>query len=216
MAGNIRLTKFAHSCVLVEYDSKAVLFDPGNYGWETCQTVIDKIDHIDIIAITHEHADHFYLPFVEAVMGKFPAVKILSSQQVLSKLGGLPATAIGSEPDQDFQFFTAPHEDLPFSQPGPENTGIHFADVFTHPGDSHSFNETRHILAMPMTAPWGSMVSALDKIVALKPRIVLPIHDWQWRPDALENFYIRFQEPLAAKGIQFLVPRDGLGIELEL
>jgi L-ascorbate metabolism protein UlaG (beta-lactamase superfamily) len=209
----MKITKFVHACLLIETADKAVLFDPGNYSYESGTIDIAKLPALDYVAITHEHADHCYLPFIEALVQHSPGLTIVTNQKVAALIEGKVNSRIIVEPEANFEFFASPHESLP-TGPAPENVGIHFAGTITHPGDSHSFNETKEVLAMPMTAPWGSMSAAIEKIIALKPRVVIPIHDWHWRPEALSGMYERFREMLATKGIDFKIPVDGEPIKL--
>ena len=51
----------------------------------------------------------------------------------------------------------------------PHNTLFHVFGELTHPGDSLQFSETKEILALPIQAPWGSMVASLEKAAQLKP-----------------------------------------------
>jgi L-ascorbate metabolism protein UlaG (beta-lactamase superfamily) len=50
----MRLTKFGHSCVRVEYDGTTVVLDPGVF------TDAGAVDGADVVLITHEHPDHFH------------------------------------------------------------------------------------------------------------------------------------------------------------
>src|SRR4051794_24435491 len=51
----MRITKFGHACVRVEYDGAHVIIDPGMF------TDPEAVDGADAVVITHEHPDH-YLP----------------------------------------------------------------------------------------------------------------------------------------------------------
>ncbi|HEX5861974.1 MAG TPA: MBL fold metallo-hydrolase, partial [Nocardioides sp.] len=51
----MRVIKFGHACVRVEYDGVAVVLDPGVF------TDVGALDGADAVLVTHEHADH-YLP----------------------------------------------------------------------------------------------------------------------------------------------------------
>ncbi len=51
----MRITKFGHSCIRLEYDGKVVVVDPGMF------TDPEAVDGADAVVITHEHPDH-YLP----------------------------------------------------------------------------------------------------------------------------------------------------------
>ncbi len=209
----MRITKFVHSCVLVETPEAAVLFDPGVYSYESGTIEVNSLPELTHLVITHEHADHFHLPFVTELCERFQNLIIVTTEGVAASLRGKVKASIHTESVGPFVIFKSPHENLPTGMP-PQNIGVHFLDSFTHPGDSHSFSETKKILAMPMTAPWGSMTAAMNKIVELKPEVVIPIHDWHWRPEALDAMYIRLKEVLAKQNIDFIIPKDGQAVEL--
>jgi L-ascorbate metabolism protein UlaG (beta-lactamase superfamily) len=63
----MRLTKFVHSCVLVEDNEKSILFDPGIFSWKSGLVDVAKLPQLDTIAISHRHPDHFAEPFVDAL-----------------------------------------------------------------------------------------------------------------------------------------------------
>jgi hypothetical protein len=57
---------------------------------------------------------------------------------------------------------------------------------------------------MPMTAPWGAMIRAINLVSELKPRYVLPIHDWHWRDEARLSMYNNLEKLFKEQGITFL------------
>ncbi len=69
----MKITKFVHSCLLVEAEGKVILVDPGDFSWGSGTFDIVKLNQLDKIVITHEHSDHFCEPFVKALAEKFPA-----------------------------------------------------------------------------------------------------------------------------------------------
>jgi glyoxylase-like metal-dependent hydrolase (beta-lactamase superfamily II) len=50
--GSVRLTKFVHSCVRLDYDGRALVIDPG--VWSEPQALVG----VDAVLVTHEHLDH--------------------------------------------------------------------------------------------------------------------------------------------------------------
>ncbi len=49
----MRITKFGHSCVRIEYDGRALVIDPGMF------TDPGAVEGAEAILITHEHNDHW-------------------------------------------------------------------------------------------------------------------------------------------------------------
>ena len=85
----------------------------------------------------------------------------------------------------------------------PENIMFTIAGKLTHPGDSLSFEKTTEILALPIQAPWGSFVNAIQKAAQLKPKTIIPIHDWHWKDEARRQLYKTAADYLRKKGIEF-------------
>jgi L-ascorbate metabolism protein UlaG (beta-lactamase superfamily) len=209
----MKITKFVHSCLLVETDDRVALFDPGVMSAPHFK--IDTLGKLDDIFITHVHADHLDVGFVKQLIAKFPAVRITSTNEVVETLAGEGVKATTSAP-AGVEFFESPHESVEPIWPQPENTGIHYLDRLTNPGDSHSFSETKDILAIPFTGPWGGNIRAINVVMELKPKHVLPIHDWHWREEALRGQYDTWEEYLGKQGIKFHKLETGQPVEIQL
>lgn len=208
----MKITKLEHSCLLVEMPepvSRTVLFDPGVMSAPSVN--IDSLEFLDDIFITHVHPDHCDCELIKKLVEKFPNVRITGPREVVAKLkpGGITAS---TEPPEGVVFFDSKHEKvLPLFQP-PEEIGIHYLDMLSHPGDSHGFTETMPILALPVTAPWGSMVNAVKLALELKPQYVLPIHDWHWRDEARNQAYDQLEGVFKDAGITFCKLKNGVPI----
>lgn len=208
----MKITKFIHSCLLVETPERVALFDPGNFSEHALD--ISRIDRLDDIFITHEHPDHMSIDLLKQLVNKFPEVRITSTSSVVERLGAQGITAT-NQPPEGSSFFESPHEDVSplFGRP-PEEVGVHYLNTLSHPGDSHSFKETKAILALPVTAPWGSAIRAINLALELKPKHVLPIHDWHWRDEARKNSYSQFERILGEQGTIFHKLETGVSIEI--
>ncbi|HTB48605.1 MAG TPA: MBL fold metallo-hydrolase [Verrucomicrobiae bacterium] len=209
----MKVTKFVHSCLLVETPSRSAVFDPGVMSESALRA--DSLARLDDIFITHGHSDHFSLQLVKELVAKFPNVRITSTPEVVAKLSQEGITA-SDQPPQGVGFFDAPHENVEPLFPRPQEIGIHYLDVFSDPGDSHSFHETKAILALPVTAPWGSMIKALNLALELKPRHVLPVHDWHWSDTAREQTYDMLEGVLGEHDITFHKLQTGQPITIEI
>lgn len=207
----MKITKFDHSCLLVETDDRTALFDPGVMS--TPHIDLDVIDRLGDVFITHAHPDHYDAEFLKKLIDKFPTVRITTTQELSDQLNsqGVKAT---TTPPAGVEFFDSPHESVKPLFPQPEETGFHYLNVLTHPGDSHSFTETKDILAIPFTAPWGANVRALNLVLELKPQYVLPIHDWHWKPEALAGSYDNWEKILGEQGIKFFKLQTGVPVEI--
>ena len=209
----MKITKFVHSCLLVETPGRTALFDPGRYSEAAFNKA--ELKRLDDIFITHEHGDHLSLELIKQLAQSFPGVRITSTRSVADQLaaGGVSAD---TQPPTGAALLEAPHEDV---RPGgaiPQATGFHYLDWLTHPGDSHSFRETKAVLALPVSAPWGSSWQGVRLALKLKPSYVLPIHDWHWHEEARQLMYDRFEQVFADSGIQFFKLETGQPVNIEL
>lgn len=195
----MKITKLGHSCLLVEMPepvNRTVLFDPGEFS----QVDVDSLEYLDDIVITHEHPDHYDTELVKKLTVKFPKVRVKTPSRLVPKMEGVSATTDAVE---GLEIFDAKHEGhSPFLSP-PENIGVHYIGKLSHPGDSHSFIETKEILALPITAPWGSTDRAVELALQLKPKHILPIHDWHWKDEVRIKMYDRLEELFKNYGITF-------------
>lgn len=214
----MKITKFIHSCLLVEMPepvNRTALFDPG----ELSEAVIDvgQLVYLDDIIITHQHYDHLSVPLIKQLVGKFPSVRITAPSDVVALLSAEGITA-SDQPSAGIAFFDSPHAQIqPFfvAEP-PQQIGVHYLDMLSNPGDSHNFNETKPILALPVQAPWGSTRRAVELALELKPRHILPIHDWHWSDEARQGSYDRLEQLFAKQDITFHKLETGQPIVINL
>ncbi|HET8991770.1 MAG TPA: MBL fold metallo-hydrolase [Candidatus Saccharimonadales bacterium] len=207
----MKITKYVHSCLLVETDDRVAIFDPGAMSYPVFD--ISKLTRLDDIFITHNHGDHYLLPFIKELLEKFPNTRITTTREVVDELKKEGIEASADEPE-GVKFFDSPHESVAPLFPQPEEVGIHYLNKLSHPGDSHSFKESKEILALPITAPWGSSIKALNLALELKPKHVIPIHDWHWSDEARKQMYDSYESVLGKSGIKMHKPQTGTAIEI--
>jgi L-ascorbate metabolism protein UlaG (beta-lactamase superfamily) len=206
----MKLTKYIHACVLVEDDEHTALFDPGLFAWESDQFSIEKIEKLDYILITHEHFDHFHLPFVQALVVRFPNVRIITTEAVVAQLREAGIQNATEEPDENVKVTYLAHASMaPLDTNPPQNIRIDYKDKVTHPGDSLDFKDTKEILLLPLAGPWGSAAEAIRRADELRPEVVVPIHDWMWNEQWRTSMYERMEHYFAAQNIQFMSAQNG-------
>ena len=76
----MKITKFAQSCILIETNGKRILIDPGIISYDESLPV-EYWNNIDILLVTHKHADHFNEPAIKEIV-KNPKTKLYSSAEV--------------------------------------------------------------------------------------------------------------------------------------
>ena len=197
----MKISKYVHSCLLIEEQDKTILIDPGNYTAEEKALNVSRLEKLDFILITHEHEDHMYIPLIQELVSKFPEVRLISNSSVAAILEeeGFP---VSTEENDFIVKKDVSHEKL-LGGVVLQNTLFHLFGKLTHPGDSLQFDSTKEILALPIQAPWGSMVQAIEKAAELKPKVVIPIHDWHWSEKARKRLYGMAADYLREKGIDF-------------
>ncbi len=204
----MKITKLGHACVLVEAENQVGLFDPGVWA---DKKLTNTVEHLDCIIYTHEHGDHFDIGILKKFVDKFPEAEVICNKEIQNLINNAGIMATVREESQYTRKFKSPHEKLPIPNAvAPAENGYHFKGLVTHPGDSHTFFETKKVLLMPFVAPWGKIGDAVDKVVELKPEYVLPIHDWFYTDEARE-WLNKFIEPyLKDNAIKLLSAKSGI------
>lgn len=196
----MRITKFNHSCLVVEQNGMCVIIDPGNYSLEVLN--VNDVPRLDYLLITHAHQDHCDIPLIKALMAKFPNARVITNNSVKEMLAKEGITAM-TQGDMNVALTPVPHEKIWMSTTPTENTMITLFGKLSHPGDSLSMQQTAEILALPISGPWCNTTQAVEVAAKLKPKIIIPIHDFQWKDDFRQAMHQRLQEYFRPLGIDF-------------
>lgn len=132
------ITKFGHSCLLVEEREVQILIDPGSYS-----DMQNGVRELDAILITHEHQDHLDTGSLKAILQNNPEAKIITNAgagKVLTEQG----IAYQEVQDGDsttiknvlIEVFGKDHALIHPSIPVIPNTGFFIANRFFYPGDA--------------------------------------------------------------------------------
>lgn len=178
----MRLTRFGHSCVLIELDGTRVLFDPGtlSHGFE-------GISDLDGVIVTHQHPDHVDTTRVPALIEANPGATLLAEPTTAAQLGGRwrpfapgDAVAIGAVIARGTG---GRHAIIHPELARIDNTSVLLGTDavpgrFFHPGDALFVPEQRvDVLGLPTTAPWSKLSETVDYFRAVAPRLAIPIHN---------------------------------------
>lgn len=171
-----KIERLTDSCLLVTTDEEATLFDPGFHTYQSGQIDLNELGDVTRVFITHEHGDHVNPEFVRWVIDRGQDVTVYSNDAVrdlLSEHGievdtGTP----GGGGIEDVL-----HGKLPTGAT-PPNRSFTIDGVLTHPGDSREPTKTAPVLALPLLVPWDSATGAVEFARRLKPKQVVPIHDF--------------------------------------
>src|SRR6266540_3870042 len=78
----MRLTKFGHSCLLVEEQRARMLLDPG-----TLSSGFEELQGLTAILYTHQHADHLDPDRLQGLLDHNPGVRVVSDEGSAKPLG---------------------------------------------------------------------------------------------------------------------------------
>lgn len=212
----MKITKFVHSCVLIEDGDYTILFDPGIFSWLSGLIEITKLPKLSAVVVTHKHKDHLGDPFVSALAMVQPDIQWIAPPDAHEKLMQLGVKKVTDKSFGGIEVVVGQHADITPLAELVQNLTVNYADKLTDPGDSHEFTSTKPLLLMPVDAPWGSTAGAARLVTKLKPKYVLPIHDSMWHDDWRQNWYAVMRDYFKTIDVTFLTPTNGQPIELDL
>lgn len=177
----MKLTKYEHSCVVLEDKGQKLVIDPGAFT----QSLKD-FSNIVALVITHEHPDHFDLAHIEQITRENPDVLIFVPEGLDLKfddtMGGVVhAVSAGDEYEVapfDLKFFGGQHALVHKTLPRPANIGLLINKTVYYPGDSFDQPDIQpKILLAPVSAPWLKIGETIDFVDAVKPKVCIPTHN---------------------------------------
>lgn len=205
----MKITKFAHSCLLIEIDGVKILTDLGSWNPE-----VPAVSGLAVVLITHEHQDHFDVEKLKILLSKNEGVKIITHAAVGEKLKEIDIEYQSIEPGErievsgiSIESCGSDHAIIYGTTPPCRNTGYLIADKFYIPGDALHDTPSKQveILALPTGGPWMKVSEAIDYAKSLKPKVVIPIHDAMYTEEVRSSSIPRwFGAPIETDGIRFV------------
>ncbi|MGH3509035.1 MAG: MBL fold metallo-hydrolase [Nocardioidaceae bacterium] len=176
----MRITKFGHACVRIEYDGTVMVIDPG------CWTEPEAVDGADAVLVTHEHVDHLFPANLRATTAPIFTIEAVAAQiadlapDVTERVtvvapgdafdAGLPVTAVGA-------LHAVIYPELPrfantgyVVQCGPRSA-YHPGDALTPP------DRPVDVLLLPVHAPWSKISEVADYARTVGAMSNLAVHD---------------------------------------
>lgn len=207
----MRITRYGHSCLLVEQDDARVLLDPGVFS-----TGFEQLEGLTAVLVTHQHPDHLDVARLEALLAANPDARLHLDEGSAAAHAGLDAVVVRAG---DVLELGVPvtvhggshaviHEDVPVVP----NVGYLVDGRFFTPGDALTVPEADvEVLGLPTAAPWLKLSEAVGMLREVAPRLAFPVHDavlaqpqiWYGHFDRLAPPGTVF-EPLAADGVRDL------------
>lgn len=207
----MRITKYIHSCLLLEEDGHKLLFDPGKFSFVEGLVRPEQFKDVEVIAISHEHPDHVDVDALKEIV-KLSGARVIANSQVAAKLAkeGIPVSGLGAEPVQVAGFtiraLPAQHEPI-LTGEVPQNTAYLLNERILNPGDS--FNPSLETLAgielllLPVMAPWLTELAVFDFVKRMRPKQVLPVHDGYAKEFFLKQRYETYAPYLDKLNVRF-------------
>lgn len=202
------ITKFGHCCLLIETNGKRILTDPGKFSTEQ-----NTLTGIDIVLITHEHADHCHTDSLIHILENNPEAVIVSNTSVAALLkkieidthiieGRDTATVV----DVALAAYDGPHVEI-FEDFGiVQNTGYLIGNSFFYPGDAYTIPDAVvDILALPVAGPWCKVSDAIRYALKVQPRVAFPVHDATLAETGKTVTYPHFTRELKKRGTDFVL-----------
>lgn len=175
----MKLTKYGHSCLLIEQGPDRILADPGTFshGWE-------NLTGLTAVLLTHQHPDHVDTAKLPGLLALNSDVQLFADPGSVGALAEAGVTATPVEPGDTLDLATPVevfgethaviHRDLPTIA----NRGYLVDGRLYLPGDSLQVpTPAVEILALPVAAPWMALKEAVEFVRAVDPTVVIPIHE---------------------------------------
>ena len=210
----MKIHKLSHCCLVIDLKAsdgheRRILLDPGFYSLEKHI----KVNKIDIVLITHEHADHFHIESLKELLKNHPNVEVITNDVVGAILAkeGIEHRIMEHENVIDtkgihIEAYGKNHALIHKSIPLISNIGFFIQNSFFFPGDAFTLiDKDIDVLALPVAGPWMKISEAIDYALEMKPKKAFPVHDAVRTPVV----HILPEKILGENGIEFIKLEEG-------
>ena len=174
----MKLTKYAHACMVLEEQGKKLIIDPGEFTSDFGGTY-----NVAAVVVTHVHGDHFSAKHLQAIVDANPDAKVFTTAEVSEAWPDSHVQAVKAGEEQTagpftLHFYGELHALIHQIAPQNQNIGVLVNDSFYYPGDSFTLPETKvMVLAVPANAPWAKVGESIDFMQAVAPTQFIRTHD---------------------------------------
>lgn len=177
----MKLTKYAHACVVLEKDGSKIVVDPGAMTPDAAEAVAGAA----AVLVTHEHFDHFHEELLATALKEQPELLVFGPAVVLEKLGdqdGRVRKVVAGDSFRagafDVAVFGDEHAVIHADIPCVDNVGYLIDGSVYHPGDAYFVPDAEvETLLLPTSGPWAKFGEAADYVRAVRPTRAIQIHE---------------------------------------
>lgn len=208
----MRITKYIHSCLLIEKGGDRLLFDPGKFSFVEGLVKPEQFRDLTAIILTHYHPDHVDDAALKKIVAGNPSAVVLVNSEIQQKLARqdiateLQETGRRAVGAFTVEAFAAPHAPL-LDSPSPRNTAYLIDDLLMNPGDSFAAaieaKKGTAVLALPIMAPWSTEITVAEFARRMAPRQIIPVHDGYAKDFFRRQRYENFAKHFSREGIEF-------------
>ncbi|MEV0852378.1 MBL fold metallo-hydrolase [Nocardia fluminea] len=180
----LAVTSFGHSALRLQRDGRSLVIDPGVLA------PTSAFDDVTAFLITHDHPDHVNIDMVATALAADPRSRLWAPEGVADSLASAGVSADQLDVVTDSRVFEAAgmtveaivgvHAEVHDTLPSPVNLAFVIDRRMLHPGDAFPALPDGidiEVLFLPVSGPWMRFADAVDYVAALRPRVVVPIHD---------------------------------------
>lgn len=211
----MKLTKYAHACVVLQDRDRKLVIDPGGFTPE-----FGSLDNIVGVVVTHVHPDHFNPRHLQAIFSANPNVPLYTTAEVAAEFKA-PNVHLASPGEQVaigpfmVRFGGDLHAFIHQSLPQPHNISVFVNDTFYYPGDSYTMpDKPVTMLAVPANAPWMKAAESMDYIASVKPKRCFPTHNGLLSDNGHKVYNAGLNGACQANGVAFLPLAPGESVEV--
>jgi L-ascorbate metabolism protein UlaG (beta-lactamase superfamily) len=172
----MKITKYDHSCLVVEEGGRHLAIDPVEFA-----TKVPILDSVDVVIVTHKHSDHLTPTVLDGLLSANPQAEVLTIEDNAE----VRHTKIVKGGDElkisnfRLKFFGEDHAPVVADDVPCANVGVVVNDVLVHPGDSYDTPpiDKPKVLCPAVSGPWLKTYETMQYISKVRPEIVLPVHD---------------------------------------
>jgi L-ascorbate metabolism protein UlaG (beta-lactamase superfamily) len=180
VTAGLSLSKFRHSCLLIELGDVRILLDPGGFS-----SGFESLTELSAVLLTHQHPDHLDDARLAALLESNPGAQVIADSASAAQLAerGVSARTVSAGDELSVEgvsiaVYGGKHADIAPGFPTPPNVGYAIGGAFAYSGDAYTPPpEPVQVLAIPAAAPWLRAAETVGYLQQVKPHVVVPVHD---------------------------------------